>query len=104
MALPIRTPEQRAADLEKAARTRTQRAEVKKLLKQGTTTLPNVLRDAAEDDALGKMKVLALLLSMPGVGKVRATEIMGRIGIAENRRVAGLGSLQRQALEDEFAG
>ena len=103
MAIPTLTPEQRAAALEKAAQVRAQRAEVKKLLKQGTTTLTDVLKDAATDDALAKMKVLALLQSMPGVGKVRAGQIMERLGIADTRRIGGLGANQRQALKDEFA-
>jgi ribosomal protein S13 len=48
------------------------------------------------------MKVSALLESMPGVGKVRAKQIMERLGIAESRRVRGLGANQRIALEQEF--
>ena len=52
---------------------------------------------------IGKMKVSALLQSMPGVGKVRAGQIMERLGIAESRRVRGLGANQRAALEAEFA-
>ena len=103
MALPVLSPEERAAALEKAARVRVQRAEVKRLLKQGTTTLPAVLAKAADDDAIQGMKVLALVQSMPGVGKVRATQIMTRLGIAEGRRIGGLGPNQRQALEAEFA-
>jgi len=53
---------------------------------------------------VGKMKVSALLESMPGVGKVRAKQIMERLGIAESRRVRGLGANQRSALESEFGG
>lgn len=103
MALFPLTPEQRAAALERAGQVRAERAHIKQLLKQGTTTLPDVLAEAASSDAIAKMKVLALLQSMPGVGKVRATRIMDRLGIAENRRVQGLGANQRQALESEFA-
>ena len=40
--------------------------------------------------------------SLPGVGKVRAKQIMERLGIAESRRVRGLGANQRAALEQEF--
>ena len=49
------------------------------------------------------MKVLDLLQSMPGLGKVRAKQLMERIGIAETRRVRGLGVNQISALEREFA-
>lgn len=104
MALPPLTPDQRAAALEKAARARKERAEVKNRLKRGSTTLPQVLKDGKSDDVIGKMKVSALLESMPGVGKVRARQIMERLGIAESRRVGGLGANQRAALESEFGG
>ena len=101
--IPTLTPEARAAALAKAAQVRAERAQVKKLLKQGNMTLLDVLQMAAEDDAIAKMKVLAVVQSMPGVGKIRAGQIMERLGIAEDRRVRGLGVNQRAALEDEFA-
>lgn len=104
MALPPLTPEQRAAALEKAARARKERADVKNNLKRGATTLPAVLKQGQTDDTVGKMKVSALLEAMPGVGKVRARQIMERLGIAESRRVRGLGANQRAALENEFGG
>ena len=103
MALPVMTPEQRAVALAKAAEVRGKRAEVKQQLKRGTTTLPNVLSAAASDEALAKMKVSALIEAMPGVGKVRRIQIMERLGIADTRRVRGLGPNQREALELEFA-
>jgi len=104
VALPPLTPEQRAAALEKAAQARKDRAEVKNKLKHATMSLPQVLKEGRTDDVIGKMKVSALLESMPGVGKVRAKQIMERLGIAESRRVRGLGANQRTALEHEFAG
>lgn len=104
MALPPLTPDQRAAALEKAAKARKDRAEVKNNLKRGGTTLPAVLKQGQSDDTVGKMKVSALLEAMPGVGKVRARQIMERLGIAESRRVRGLGANQRTALENEFGG
>jgi signal recognition particle GTPase len=104
VALPPLTPDQRAAALEKAAKARKDRAEVKKNLKRGAITLPSVLKQGQSDDTVGKMKVSALLESMPGVGKVRAQQIMERLGIAESRRVRGLGANQRTALENEFGG
>jgi len=104
VALPPLTPEQRTAALEKAAKARKDRAEVKNRLKHGSTTLPQVLKEGQTDDVVGKMKVSALLESMPGVGKVRARQIMERLGIAESRRVRGLGANQRTALQNEFGG
>ena len=77
---------------------------MKNRLKRGSTTLPQVLKDGKSDDVIGKMKVSALLESMPGVGKVRAKQIMEKLGIAESRRVRGLGANQRTSLEHEFRG
>ena len=102
-ALPEITPEQRTQALLKAKQVRTERAEVKQRLKKGAVTLPQVITDAATSDAIAKMKVSALLTSMPGVGKTRAAQIMDRLGIASNRSVRGLGPNQRAALAQEFA-
>jgi hypothetical protein len=95
---PALTPEQRAAALQKAAEARAARAELKEKLKMGSVTLSDALAKADSSDVIGKLKVLALLESLPGVGKVKARRIMEDIGISESRRVRGLGPQQRQAL------
>jgi transposase len=104
VALPQLTEEQRAAALEKAAAARRVRAELKERLKRGGTTLTEVLKSAESDEILGKMKVSALLEALPGVGKVRAQQIMERLEIAPSRRLRGLGDRQRKALLSEFSG
>ena len=48
------------------------------------------------------MKVSALLESMPGVGRVRARQIMDEVGISETRQVRGLGNNQIAALIERF--
>lgn len=102
MALPELTPEQRTAALEKAAAARRARAEVKNRLKHSGASLADVIREGQGNDVIGKIKVKALLESMPGVGKVRASQIMERLQIADTRRVRGLGTNQVAALEREF--
>jgi S13-like H2TH domain len=102
VALPQLTEEQRAAALEKAAAARRARAELKERLKRGGTNLQEVLAKSDSDDILGKMKVSALLEALPGVGKVRAQQIMERLEIATSRRLRGLGERQRKALLSEF--
>ncbi len=102
MALPPLTPEQRAAALEKAAEARRVRAEVKNRLKHSGASLFDVIEQGRTDDIIGKMKVSALLESLPGVGKVRARQLMEKIGISESRRVRGLGANQVAALHREF--
>jgi hypothetical protein len=104
VALPPLTPEQRAAALEKAAAARRARAELKVRLKSSGTSLGDVLTDGDNDEVIGKMKVVAVLEAMPGVGKVRAQKIMERLEISPSRRVRGLGSKQREALVREFSG
>jgi hypothetical protein len=100
---PQLTPEQRQAALKKAAEARRARAELKERLKMGSITLPELLSAPAEDEMIGKMKVLAVLESLPGVGKVKARRTMEEIGISETRRVRGLGVQQREALLVAFA-
>ena len=87
---PQLTPEQRTAALAKAAEARAARAELKNQLKNGSVTLREAL--ASTSVTVGKLKVVSLLESLPGVGKVKARKIMEDIGIADNRRVQGLGA------------
>jgi len=102
VALPPLTPEQRTAALEKAAVARRERAAVKNRLKYSQGSLAEVITLGKDDDVIGKMKVSALLESMPGVGRVRARQIMEEIGISESRRVRGLGTNQAAALITRF--
>lgn len=102
MPLPSLTPEQRRQALAKAAEARKKRAEIKGQLKSEQLSLKDVL-NRSEDDILGKMKVSAVLESLPGVGKVRARKLMERLDISASRRVRGLGSKQREALLAEFS-
>jgi len=102
VALPQLTPEQRADALAKAAIARRERAAVKNRLKYAQGLLSEVIADGKNSDIVGKMKVSALLESMPGVGRVRARQIMDEVGISETRRVRGLGNNQIAALIERF--
>lgn len=102
MALPKLTPEQRREALEKAAEARQVRAEVKNRLKHSGESLADVVAEAQTNEIVAKLRVKDLLQSMPGVGRVRAAEIMERLGIAESRRLRGLGANQTEALLREF--
>ena len=57
---------------------------------------------ASTTTTVGKLKVVSMLESLPGVGKVKARKIMEDIGIADNRRVQGLGAVQKQSLLDQL--
>ena len=41
---------------------------------------------------LAKLKVVSVLESLPGVGKVRAQRLMAELEISESRRLRGLGT------------
>lgn len=103
MPLPQLSDEQRKQALEKAAEARRKRAELKAQLKAGKLSLDQLLAKGGED-TVGKMKVVTVLESLPGVGKVRAGKLMERLEISATRRVRGLGSKQKEALLTEFAG
>jgi hypothetical protein len=103
MPLPDLSPEQRAAALEKAAAARKARAQLREQLKSKGATVGDVLKQGETDEVIGKMRVSAVLESLPGVGKARAAKIMERLEISPTRRVRGLGANQRKALEAEFA-
>ena len=100
---PQLTPEQRQAALDKAGAARRQRAEIKEKLKMGSTSLEELFELAGTDETVGKMKVLAVLESMPGLGKVKARRLMEEVGISETRRVRGLGNQQKDQLLRSFS-
>lgn len=101
MALPQLTDEQRKAALEKAAAARHARAELREKIKKGETTLKDVLE--SDDPIASRMKVSALIESLPGYGKAKATKIMDELGISSTRRVKGLGARQREQLLGMFS-
>ncbi|NNN15541.1 MAG: integration host factor [Acidimicrobiaceae bacterium] len=100
---PSLSPEQRQAALEKAAIARKARAELKEKLKMGSITLESLLERSASEELVGKMKVVSVLESLPGIGKVKARKIMAEVGIAETRRLQGLGANQKERLIKDTA-
>ena len=96
MALPQLTDEQRKAALEKAAKARHERAELREKIKSGKVSLESVLE--SDDPIASRMKVSTLIESLPGYGKAKAAKIMDELGISATRRVKGLGARQREQL------
>jgi hypothetical protein len=100
MPVPESTPEQREAALAKAAEARRMRAEIKALLSTGSLTLGEVFERADSNDIVAGTKVVSILVSLPGMGKIKTKRLMEEHGIADNRRIRGLGARQRQTLLD----
>ena len=103
MALPPRlSDEERNRALEIAKASRQERAQFKNKLNKGEITLAQLLDSAERSPALAKMRVLELLESIPGYGKIRAQSLMEKYEISSTRRIQGLGRHQRQSLLKEF--
>ena len=77
---------------------------MKNRLKNSGASIVDMPDEGQTNEVIGKLRVVDLLQSMPGLGKVRAKQMMERLGIAESRRVRGLGTKQVAALEKEFGG
>jgi guanylate kinase len=100
---PVLTADERNAALEKARSSRSRRSEVKSFVRSGKYSIDDVLTLASSDDAVAKMRVVELLESFTGVGKVRAIATLDRLGISRTRRLQGLGIHQREGLIKEFS-
>ena len=75
------TPEQRAAALEKAKPKRVRAGRDQGPSQDGHPPARS-RRSTSDDPNVGKLKVVSLLESLPGVGKVKARKVMDEIGIA----------------------
>lgn len=93
---PALTIEQRRAALLKATESRKLRAEFKADVKKGKRNWTEAFD--SNEDALRKMRVKELLLSLPGFGEIRVSNLMDRAGISISRRVQGVGKSQYESL------
>ena len=98
-----RTHEERLASLEKAKAARRARAEMKAKLKAGEVSIEAFLNGVDDNEVIARMPVKQFLCACPGIGAAHAKSIMETIGIAETRRVGGLGVRQKAALLEYFA-
>ncbi len=97
MTLPKLSLDEKKKALKKAQEVRSKRAKIRQNLKNGKTTILEVLANI-NDDVIAKMKVVYLLESLPRIGKIKTKNIRNDIGIDETRRIQGLGNRQKQAL------
>lgn len=98
--LPTLSAEERRRALDKAAEVRHRRSELRKKITAGDITIKEALESS--DTLITHMRVSSFLRALPGVGVVKTREAMDEIGIAETRRVGGLGARQRRALIERF--
>ena len=100
---PQLTPEERAEALAKAKASRQHRATIKAQVKDGKLSINQVLQMAESDEVIAKMRVLELVESMSGVGKVRGKAILEKLNISLTRRLQGLGKHQMKDLVAQFS-
>lgn len=96
------SPEQRAAALKRAAEMRAARAEYLARVKSGEVTIATALAEGKDNPVVGRIKVKRLLMALPGIGSAKTQSAMTAIGIAESRRVAGIGQRQAEKLIELF--
>jgi guanylate kinase len=100
---PAMSAEDRARALQEAKIARQVRALHKEEIRKGTLTIADIFRISDDNPIVAKMRVLELLESIPGYGKVRAHSLMERSSISPTRRIQGLGRHQKAALLQEFS-
>lgn len=99
---PDLTDEQRAQARERALAARRARADVKRQLALGKLTVADVLDLARSNGdqgaAVSKLRMDEVLLAVPRIGEAKADALLVSAGISGNRRIKGLGRLQRERL------
>ncbi|MCW4384350.1 guanylate kinase [Salinibacterium sp. SYSU T00001] len=93
----------RVAAARAAVAARRARAEVKRAVATGERSPLDVVRSAWEgnsDVPEATLRVRELLGSIVGLGPVRVASVMTQLGIADSKRVGGLGRRQRLRLEE----
>ena len=99
---PQLTPEERARALAQAKAARQRRAAIKSQVKNGSLSIHQVIELAQTDEVIAKMRVLELVESMSGVGKIRGKALLERLEISLTRRIQGLGKHQMNDLISQF--
>jgi guanylate kinase len=96
-------PVDRAAAAKAAVAARRARAEVKHDIAERRRTALDVAEAGWQGDVTAPeatLRVRELLTSIPGIGPTRVARIMESLGIADSKRVGGLGVRQRAILGD----
>ncbi len=95
--IPEISPEVRRAAVEKAVRLRMSRADIKRKLKDGEISFFDL--ENIDLEIRSGFRTLEILESLPGVGKLKARDIMDELKINHRKKLMGLGTRQKSALE-----
>lgn len=94
--------ETRRAAIDESKRVRRIRARACAQVAAGEMTVGDVLR--SDDPALGRLRAGRLARAKEGIGKKRAADLLGRLGISPDKTLNTLGSRQRRALCEALDG
>jgi hypothetical protein len=97
---PAQTPErsldQRMEALRRANQIRSRRAQLKRDLKAGRTSIGHII--AEPPDYVLTAKVFDMLMAVPKYGKVKATRFLNTCRISQGKTIGGLSDRQRSEL------
>ena len=103
MVKPNLSEESRRKGLERGRIVRKKRSEIKSSLKEGKTKLKTLFSDKKLfENYISGMKVMNIISSLPGNGRVHAVEILKELKISPNKKMGGLGKNQKENFLKHF--
>ena len=103
MTLTNLSDEARKKGLEKARLVRKKRSEIKDRLKKGKISISKLFKDRELfENYIAGMKVLHIISSLPGNGRVHAIKILEELKISPHKKIGGLGKNQKENFYKRF--
>lgn len=102
--IPIISDEDRRAALERAMEARRARAKFKQDMHAGSISIADAIAQAQADEKSPAARILVrqAIMTQQGYGSRRTEVLMDKLGIADNRRLRGLGKNQAAELAAAF--
>lgn len=94
--VPVRSLRQRMDALDRANEIRTYRAQIKRNLKAGRTTIQDILANPPRE--LETMHLVDLLLAVPRLGRVKVNKLLRQGHISPSKTVGGMTGRQLDEL------
>lgn len=96
MKAPKISEKSRKRGLKKSMLIRQKRSSIKKSLKKGEVNLKSLFYDKKlYDNYIANMRIVDLVCSLPGNGRVKAEKILEDLKINKNKKIGGLGKRQK---------
>ena len=103
MVKPNLSEESRRKGLERGRLVRKKRSEIKNSLKEGKSDMKSLFSDKKLfEKYISSMKVMSIISSLPGNGKVHAAELLKELKISPNKKMGGLGKNQKENFLKHF--